>query len=358
MSWHREGVSGAGGNQWARSGVCFQQIAHDPPCFRRSINTPPINAWWFHAVELLVVIAIIGILIALLLPAVQAARESARRSQCQNNLKQLGLGFLLHEEVHGHLPTGGWGYAWWGDPDRGAGWRQHGGWGYNVLPFIEQQTVYEMGAGLDETMQPKMDIIAQRIATPIATMICPSRRSALVYPFIYTGSYPLNTSDVTATGKIDYCVNVGDTGGHTAFGVARLEHAERPYFKNLKRKNTGICYQLSMIELREITDGTTNTYMVCERSVNPDNYLNGKGADDDGICVGFDNDSCREARIPPYPDRSGFHNQSGFGSAHASVWQAVMCDGSVWPLSYNVDLKLHHRLGNRADGLPADVSGL
>ena len=90
----------------------------------------------FTLVELLVVITIIGILIALLLPAVQAAREAVRIVQCQNHIKQLSLGCLDHESATGRFPTGGWGWAWTGDPDRGTDWRQPGGWIYNVLPDI------------------------------------------------------------------------------------------------------------------------------------------------------------------------------------------------------------------------------
>ncbi|WP_391581012.1 type II secretion system protein [Botrimarina hoheduenensis] len=70
-------------------------------------------------IELLVVIAIIGILIAMLLPAIQAAREAARRVACQNNLRQLGFASQLHLDTHSHFPSGGWGFVWTGDPDRG-----------------------------------------------------------------------------------------------------------------------------------------------------------------------------------------------------------------------------------------------
>ena len=100
----------------------------------------------FSLVELLVAITIIGILIALLLPAVQAARESARRMQCGNNLKQLALAALSHESAFKFFPTGGWNKYWLGHPDRGFDKRQPGGWVYNVLPFIEQQSLHDLGA--------------------------------------------------------------------------------------------------------------------------------------------------------------------------------------------------------------------
>ena len=102
----------------------------------------------FTLVELLVVIAIIGILVALLLPAVQAAREAARRNQCVNNLKQLSLGALNHEAAHKHFPSTGLGNSWIGDPNYGYGRKQPGGIFFNVLPYIEEQTLHDMGMGI------------------------------------------------------------------------------------------------------------------------------------------------------------------------------------------------------------------
>src|SRR5215211_6488872 len=104
--------------------------------------------WAFTLVELLVVIAIIGILVALLLPAIQAAREAARRATCTNQLKQIALAWHLHHDAHKFFPSGGWGYYYVGDPDRGSGAKQPGGWAYSCLPYLEETAVYQLGAGI------------------------------------------------------------------------------------------------------------------------------------------------------------------------------------------------------------------
>ena len=134
----------------------------------------------FTVVELLVVIGIVGILFSLLLPAVQAARESARASTCRDHLKQIGLAAHLHLDVHGHFPSGGWGHLWTGDPDRGHGRGQPGGWVYNLLPYVEYMELHELGAGL--TGQDKMDAAARRMSLPLPLFSCPTRRSPIQYP--------------------------------------------------------------------------------------------------------------------------------------------------------------------------------
>src|SRR5215218_6749249 len=120
-------------------------IRHSRPLSR---TRPQASQPAFTLVELLVVIAIIGILVALLLPAVQAAREAARRSQCQNNLKQITLAALNCETTTRALPATGLGLQWVGDRNYGTGKKQPGGWLYNTLPYVEEQTIHDMGSGV------------------------------------------------------------------------------------------------------------------------------------------------------------------------------------------------------------------
>ena len=316
----------------------------------------------FTLVELLVVIAIIGILIALLLPAVQAARESARRIQCINHLKQIGLAFYLHHDAHGHFPSGGWGWLWVGDPDRGVGERQPGGWVYNILPYIEQQALHDMGAGQEDAQ--KRATLAIVAATPFEGMNCPSRRDTRAYK--NSEGAPLPNCDAPEFfARTDFAVN----GGNMDAGplpVPNYKIGDRGFPWPDQAIFDGVAFPRSRVRMREIEDGTSKTYMVGEKYLNPQNYLNGlDGGDNQTMYQGFDVDTARwttlnngEVPLEPLEDRVGYTDFYRFGSAHPGGFQVVFCDGSVRQINYSIDWLTHRWLGNRADGQVIDTDRL
>ncbi|WP_442485214.1 DUF1559 family PulG-like putative transporter [Aeoliella sp. SH292] len=318
----------------------------------------------FTLVELLVVIAIIGILVALLLPAVQAAREAARRTQCQNQVKQLALGCIMHHDTYKFFPSGGWGYYWTGDPDAGAGKSQPGGWTFSILPFIEQQTLFDMGS--DGAVAP-YDSPAQKTAatlreqTPIDTMNCPSRRPAGLFQrdskFVFRG---LNYNTLASTARTDYAGNVGTillsvSSGETGFGFARFPKtiAETANLKTFiwSRPTDGVLIQRGEISYRRIVDGTTKTYLVGEKFLDPQTYDTGMFHNDsETLHTGFNNDSLRGACGAPLQDTIGLGPYDTFGSAHPGVWIVSFCDGSTQSINYDVDPLIHAQHGGRDGG--------
>ena len=135
----------------------------------------------FTLVELLVVITIIGILIALLLPAVQAAARAARLTQCRNNLKQISLAALNHEQVHHWFPTGGWN-CFRRRPHQRIGPLQPGGFFYNILPYTEQQPLHDMAIRSRKAAALYQQLSMQMTETPLAGFSCPTRRPAALRP--------------------------------------------------------------------------------------------------------------------------------------------------------------------------------
>jgi prepilin-type N-terminal cleavage/methylation domain-containing protein len=319
----------------------------------------------FTLVELLVVITIIGILIALLLPAVQAAREAARRAQCANNLKQLSLGCLQHENANGFFPTDGWGFSWVGDANCGFGKTQPGGWVYNVLPYIEQQQLHDLGLGLTGTALYHQHKV--RSETPLQCATCPTRRPSILLSNGSPQTMVAGNCENPLIGHASTCyaVNTGDVS------VSLIVVANTDDTTSWKDSDyTGISHLKSEVTVARITDGASNTYLLGEKGVNPDDYLDGLDWGDDWtMYTGHQDDIARTVGwadstypsgyypLPPAQDQPGDGTtRIRFGSAHATSCNMSLCDGSVRSIGYMIDPEIHRRLGNREDGLLIDGS--
>ena len=315
----------------------------------------------FTLVELLVVIAVIGVLVALLLPAIQAAREAARRLQCSNNLKQIGMAYLHHVDTLKYFPTGGWGWNWVGDPDRGFGLRQPGGCHYNVLPFMELKSLHDLSKGAANANQ-KNALATTMIGTPIELFNCPTRRPALAFPLNPSYNFPpYNANMPSAEARSDYAVNAGDL--HCAVmdsGPPDFHSGDNPRWiwngaLGDLSDSTGISFLRSKITLVQVIDGTSHTYMIGEKYLSPDRYRDGwDEADNESLYTGFNNDTHRWTCLdyPPSRDRPGVQISYNFGSAHPHGFNMAFCDASVRPISYEIDPEINRRLGCRNDRMP------
>jgi prepilin-type N-terminal cleavage/methylation domain-containing protein/prepilin-type processing-associated H-X9-DG protein len=307
----------------------------------------------FTLVELLVVITIIGILIALLLPAVQAAREAARRTQCSNQLKQLSLAALNHESALHELPAGGWGSDWTGDPQYGTGWRQPGGWIYNLLPYLEAQAIHDLA-------KPAL------IVTPLSAVACPSRRA----PMVLTASKQTET-DYAANGGQSFesfnGLGIPGMGGPADYNAGTVSPGLAGWGASANASQ-GVFYGASHTTIAEITDGVSNTYLCAEKFVDPNAYTTGSDSgDDQNLYTGYQDDVARwvgtgsDATYAPRQDQEQVLASTAtkiFGSAHSAGFNAAMCDGSVRSINYVIDLETHRRLGNRKDDQTIDGTKL
>ncbi len=324
----------------------------------------------FTLVELLVVIAIIGVLVALLLPAVQAAREAARAAQCQSQLKQLALGVLNYHDTLKHFPSGGWGYTWAPDPDQGIGKEQPGSWAYSILPYIEQQPLADLGAGMG--LVEKRVAITQVIETPIPIHYCPTRRQMRLYPIgpgqpIYI-TRPVGANPLTqGSGRIDYAINAGEGIRNFGAGPASIVGAASYKWPDPGLSN-GIVYTRSQIKMRQVTDGASNTYLVGEKYLDPNRYEDGSSlGDNQGPFISDDRDAVRwvehgistsDPGLPPLQDTHGGDLTYSFGGPHTGGFFMAMCDGSVQRISYDIENRIHVYRANREDGNVADTSSL
>ncbi len=341
------------------------------------------------------VIAIIGVLVALLLPAVQAAREAARNAQCKNNLRQIGIACLNYETARKEFPTGGWGWRWMGDPNQGAGPRQPGGWIYQVAPFIEQANVTLLGKGLSGPALAAAG--AQQRATVIDLFYCPSRRRpvALGPGTPGLGEFTYNADAPPADAKTDYAicggtkvydgVNGPNPNATMTDCLGGFPNCTTAWFFSpqvINEEWNGIVGQRIGAKIRQITDGTSNTILAGEKYLAPvfyetptyesgtaSNYGSDNPGDNSSMWQGYDKDTIRgaggsfdddgrpqgllplrdtaprleELKYAPSGDKS-------YGSPHTSTVNVVYADGSVHGHVFEVDPIVWGELGNRHNG--------
>ena len=317
-----------------------------------------MNRKAFTLVELLVVIAIIALLMSILLPAVQQARESARDVQCCNNLKQLATGSVGFEGMHQHIPSAGWNGGWTGEPHCGGGWAQPGGQFYNLLPFIEQNALHQL---TDDTKAALAANAQELMAAALPVFNCPSRRKAKQYACALSFKVGRNSSSFNASSiaRGDYAGNAGTVQvGALTFGNYK-QKLKSTVDQNLTNF-TGIFGPGAELVSDQMADGTSVTVMYGEKYLDPRYYQlsvqdNAPPADASGVYAGYDLSNVRFGRdngeqFHPRRDRYDYNSALCFGGPHPDRFNTVFCDTSLRKISYNVSTQIFEYLCNRQDG--------
>jgi prepilin-type N-terminal cleavage/methylation domain-containing protein/prepilin-type processing-associated H-X9-DG protein len=330
----------------------------------------------FTLVELLVVIAIIGILVALLLPAIQAAREAARRSQCTNNLKQVGLAVHGYHDSRNALP-----------PYRVTDHQQT--WLVLILPYLEET---QLANQWDETRGCFYDQTRQFRTAVVQAYLCPSQQhEKLIVNRASTGGHP-----ASAPGEIGYEGSIADYDAVLA-STCTIRHSDRlvlnpfTYSMNFDSSNAHIadgampqCRRSSVTYVttasdkgvksfkpltgfKNITDGTSKTLLSGEVGRARSEVVQAFNGDTGGMRIGegvgtSDAGFCERCGLGPPPatvadvDKASY-GDGGFGSVHSGVVNFVMCDGSVQAISKDINLPVLDRMATRAGDDQYDVNG-
>ncbi len=365
------------------------------------------------------VIAIIGVLVALLLPAVQAAREAARRAECQNKLKQIGLAIQNHIDAQKVFPTGGDGYfadiknfvtpPATGTAPAPAGARPNGPnkqgvcWAFQILPYMEQNAIRQITdrGQLATNVIPGYFCPSRRAptatrspiggiansfflidyagATPVKDGMCATLAVVpKVYQLVPWGSMTANIYGTGGTGGTFFC-GASQSGqanvppNNTAYEglIVRTPWRYKPQPAGVFATNVNYAAKPA-----EATDGLSNTLLISEKLVRSGMYEGPSASDDYGWSDGWDPDIMRSTGFQPMSDsdplcfhptirycgpndaRTADGDVWQFGSAHSSGINAVFGDGSVHHIRFDVDVVLFNALGGRADEKTVDLSQL
>lgn len=331
---------------------------------RTHANSAPSG---FTLVELLVVIAIIGILVALLLPAVQAAREAARRSECLNNLRQIGLATLNYEITNGELPEGSYFYA-------GGQWFKTVGLLGKILPYAEDTSLHELidfdytadannsGEGTDDTQLGDGTYVA---SFPVDMYMCPSDTTPAVSPA------PWNANKQVA--KTNYVGSLGSMPVGFGNSNARCTTANSTWSPKalqflLKRPTPGVPTTVKHfsgvftrhavpVKLRHITDGLSKTIFFGEVRPDCSIHVSGGWLSSNNLCglakttIPINYDTCSKEAADKCNQWNNWTTEVGFKSNHVGGANFCYGDGSVALISEDIDYGAYQLLGDKFDGL-------
>ncbi|MCC9656917.1 DUF1559 domain-containing protein [Rhodopirellula halodulae] len=291
----------------------------------------------FTLVELLVVIAIIGILIALLLPAVQSIREAARQTKCRNRIRQIALACQNYESMFRELP----GYSGEVPPflvafpsGRQFDARFNGGnWMVQAMKQMEQANLAPPLAkiGAAPLVSPT-DRVQMHVQAAVATFHCPTRRDADAYPLLEP-----------------YRSRYGESGGRTDYamcgGSATISETDE---RVIHHEDEGVWRLGGRTPLARLLDGLSNTYLIGEKAMDSLRYTTGDCFGDRAPLAGYTGIGTTShsyvrfaARQPSLDQPDNCLSCHDFGSAHPAGWNAAMADGSVKMLTYTQDIEIH-----------------
>lgn len=314
----------------------------------------------FTLVELLVVIAIIGVLVALLLPAIQAAREAARRNQCINNLKQTGLALQMHHDAKKLFPQGRNGTS----PGPGTATTPLAvSWAFQILPYMEQNNIFD---SLVNTARVDDQLNARAMRSPVDTFYCPSRRSpAADRDFDNDDTSPAEASRGVAAGG-DYA---GSAGLRHNYSKSATEDSAAALAE-------GTLYTQSRVSLRNVSDGSAFTLGIGEKYILTEDEARAQdgfsedrmhyyqrdtaffSGDNIGTIMAGTNCGIAHGTAPTGSDCSIQNLDELFGGPHSQTCNFVFLDGHVQGIQQSVDPIVLQRLSTIADDQVVDMSNL